>query len=487
MCVTVIVQVNSSLGLVIPMFNVPRTDVSLRVEALYLFSECNVSTANIVCLEDIDLQHLQAANRLEMTLVDHNVPAGDQQVLLPSVIEIIDHHKDDTGNVYRSDVAKNIKPVGSCCTLVASDFLEKMPLMLARNPDLVILLLATILVDTVNLDFSAGRTTDSDRDVVTRLTALVDVDQDDLYNRLQNAKFDLSGLSAYDLLRKDFKDATPNSQGIRAGASSVSKMLSNFMKMPDANNALDHFTLDRNLDLLLLVFMSFSSQERQPKRQCAVYSKQGPLRFKVANYLRNQESLQLEEIATNNPNLITFDQGNITISRKQLLPLINDALVDIPLVLAVEQVEIQRVEESVAPFSFDMFSDDDDDDEDDLIAGDQEDHIATRKQPFPLTNGEVTEYLDPDDGSVVSIERIEMQRVEESVVPFSFDLLSDDDSTSSVREPIPELTAEEERRETRLWKTVTIGGKEKVVDMEAIEPYKKVMSHGGKNLVELLG
>ncbi|XP_064357982.1 protein prune homolog 2 isoform X2 [Dromaius novaehollandiae] len=46
-------------------------------------------------------------------------------------------------------------------------------------------------------------------------------------------------------------------------------------------------------------------------------------------------------------------------------------------------------------------------------------------------------------------------------------------------ESIPEYTAEEEREDNRLWRTVVIGEQEQRIDMKVIEPYKKVISHGG--------
>uniref|UniRef100_A0A2R5LCJ1 Putative exopolyphosphatase n=1 Tax=Ornithodoros turicata TaxID=34597 RepID=A0A2R5LCJ1_9ACAR len=56
-------------------------------------------------------------------------------------------------------------------------------------------------------------------------------------------------------------------------------------------------------------------------------------------------------------------------------------------------------------------------------------------------------------------------------------VLERDDSTLS--EPIPELSAMEEFQEERSWRTCTVGGLERKVDMKVIEPYKKVLSHGG--------
>lgn len=46
-------------------------------------------------------------------------------------------------------------------------------------------------------------------------------------------------------------------------------------------------------------------------------------------------------------------------------------------------------------------------------------------------------------------------------------------------EPIPEYTAEEEREDSRCWKKVNVAGSEKRIDMKVIEPYKRVLSHGG--------
>lgn len=45
--------------------------------------------------------------------------------------------------------------------------------------------------------------------------------------------------------------------------------------------------------------------------------------------------------------------------------------------------------------------------------------------------------------------------------------------------PIPELTAEEEFKEARNWRSSTVTGVVSKIDMKVIEPYKCVLSHGG--------
>lgn len=47
-------------------------------------------------------------------------------------------------------------------------------------------------------------------------------------------------------------------------------------------------------------------------------------------------------------------------------------------------------------------------------------------------------------------------------------------------ESIQEYSASEEREEGRRWRVFRIGEQEHRVDMKAIEPYKRVISHGGQ-------
>ena len=56
------------------------------------------------------------------------------------------------------------------------------------------------------------------------------------------------------------------------------------------------------------------------------------------------------------------------------------------------------------------------------------------------------------------------------------------DSADSVPiEPIPEYTAREELDDNKRWRVVQLGDKSYRIDMEAIDPYKKVLSHGGQS------
>lgn len=47
-------------------------------------------------------------------------------------------------------------------------------------------------------------------------------------------------------------------------------------------------------------------------------------------------------------------------------------------------------------------------------------------------------------------------------------------------ESVQEYSASDEREEGRRWRVFRIGDQEHRVDMKAIEPYKRVISHGGQ-------
>lgn len=50
---------------------------------------------------------------------------------------------------------------------------------------------------------------------------------------------------------------------------------------------------------------------------------------------------------------------------------------------------------------------------------------------------------------------------------------------SEAYDAIPTYSAEEERQDGKLWRTVVIGEQEHRINMKIIEPYMRVISHGG--------
>lgn len=108
--------------------------------------------------------------------------------------------------------------------------------------------------------------------------------------------------------------------------------------------------------------------------------------------------------------------------------------------------------------------------------------LTIKKKKIALTK-EILNGLDDDQiSSVMSDDDIDQLLSPDLDSP---DELEDsileqlDNSPSNDKEPIPELTAEEERNESRNWQRCNVAGVERRIDMKVIEPYKCVLSHGG--------
>ncbi|XP_073908187.1 protein prune homolog 2 isoform X5 [Castor canadensis] len=116
---------------------------------------------------------------------------------------------------------------------------------------------------------------------------------------------------------------------------------------------------------------------------------------------------------------------------------------------------------------------------------------GTHPRRIKLTAPNINLSLDQSEGSVLSDDNLDSPdeidiNVDELDTPdeadsFEYtghDPMANKDSGQE-SESIPEYTAEEEREDNRLWRTVVIGEQEQRIDMKVIEPYRRVISHGG--------
>ncbi|XP_066037891.1 protein prune homolog 2 isoform X2 [Chamaea fasciata] len=118
---------------------------------------------------------------------------------------------------------------------------------------------------------------------------------------------------------------------------------------------------------------------------------------------------------------------------------------------------------------------------------------GSQPRRIKLTAPNISLSLDQSEGSVLSDDNLDTPdevdiNVDELDTPDeadSFEYTGQEEQTAAKdasqeeSESIPEYTAEEEREDNRLWRTVVIGEQEHRIDMKVIEPYKKVISHGG--------
>lgn len=300
----------------LPVINIPRADFGLRTEAVWLFQEAGVDINLLVFSDEIDLPAMQAADRLELVLVDHNKLPAAWTDWEASVVEILDHHADE--GLY-SHAKRAIAPVGSCATLVGERFLEFQPQ--AVNERVGKLLLGTILLDTVNLDPEAKRSTPRDEETVSRLLSTTHVDRKALFDRLQSEKFNVSSLSTRDILRKDYKEYTMGTVhcGISSALLPLAEWVAKDTRFEDSFRA---YAEERHLDVLLAM-CAYTRPEF--KRELAVYATDQAMRRRVVRALNSAEmGLQELQIASreNAPHTDFYSQTNAGGSRKKVQPIL---------------------------------------------------------------------------------------------------------------------------------------------------------------------
>uniref|UniRef100_A0A8C3K7U0 Prune exopolyphosphatase 1 n=1 Tax=Calidris pygmaea TaxID=425635 RepID=A0A8C3K7U0_9CHAR len=187
----------------IPVLNIPRAEFALRTETTFLLRERGLPAASLIFRDEIDLGGLHRAGLLSLTLVDHHVLPSADAALEEAVVEVLDHRplERDRGAGCRVTA----EPVGSCATLVTERIAQGPPGVLDRLT--AALLHGTILLDCVNLSPAAGKVTPRDVACVSLLEERFPElpARDAVFQALQAAKFDVSGLTTEQMLRKDLK------------------------------------------------------------------------------------------------------------------------------------------------------------------------------------------------------------------------------------------------------------------------------------------
>lgn len=312
--------------LILPVLNVRSNDLRLRNEIVHFFKETNVLLSSLICRDDVDFKALYESGKLSITLVDHNQLSRNDKLYQTSVIEVIDHHQKET-DYDPSRCQVTIDMVGSCCTLIAEILLNKQPELLDQQ--IALLLYGTILLDTICLSDLAKRATAKDKAIVTELEKiLVGCDRRELFQKLYEAKFDISALTMEDLLHRDFKVISNNTMNI--AIASLTTSLEAVLARPVAESELQKFSSETKSQIIVLLGIQIDTAMQGTARQLAVYSSVQGYREQLMDVLEGVSlygpKLQLQSIQPPFPSVTLYQQGNITASRKVILPLLKTFL-----------------------------------------------------------------------------------------------------------------------------------------------------------------
>ncbi len=299
---------------VVPFIPIAKADFKLRTEAVYMFETAGIDTNHLVFTDDMTLG--AAFDRItSVALVDHNTLSSVFSGYENKVTAILDHHQDEA--CYPEAFPRIIESVGSAATLVGE-------MMLCHCPDRVdeqiaLLLAGTILLDTVNLDYRAGRVTPKDETVAGELMARCPVPRETLFTSVQDAKFDTEGFDTRDLLRKDYKAFTLGD--LHYGIASVPLCVGQWLKQ-DATlcREFEAFARRHRLDVLLSMNI-YADPDFQ--RDLVMYCIDHAVHDALIGYLGKQ-GLGLSPIKTEGlmpcqtGRIDFYRQKNLNISRKKI-------------------------------------------------------------------------------------------------------------------------------------------------------------------------
>lgn len=308
--------------LAVPLLNIRQSDLVLRSDSVFLLRKIGLSPDLLLFRDQLDLRALRRAGRLRLTLVDHNILPSSDSDLEEAVEEVIDHHQLEREPSPSCPVT--VEMVGSCATLVTERIIEKAPEILDQQ--VAELLYAAVVLDCVNMAPSAGKVTPKDDQFAAELECRFPAlpPRGALFQTLNDAKFDVSGLNTEQMLLKDMKAV---SGSLSLAISVLYIKLEDFLQRAELEAELSGFCLKFGFDLLLLMTIAFT-ESKEPVRELAVFSHSTTCREEMSLYLEQARNPALELCPINSPYayITAYRQGNSLASRKKVLPIVKDFL-----------------------------------------------------------------------------------------------------------------------------------------------------------------
>ncbi|CAO3634873.1 unnamed protein product [Mucor hiemalis] len=309
----------------VPLIKVPKADLELRPELKYVLETIGLDYKKLITIDEID-----TSQATDIVLVDHNhltAPLNTED-WTKHVVGVLDHH------LYLDAPMRVIDMVGSCVTLVLKQFKVN-----ASSPwldeDIARLAMAPLLVDTVNLKWDLGRTTEADVQVYNILSSFVTSTQeqstDGYFKAIEKVKSQVDAMSNYDILRRDYKEFS-DVNGYRIGTSAVTWNFNAWVKREDDSadnivNATMKYAQERELDMEV-IFTAFDYDREGAgdyHRELAIFVINPDL-LAVKKSLEENKELELKPIRFKGSENEFYEQGNVKMSRKQVWPLLKQLI-----------------------------------------------------------------------------------------------------------------------------------------------------------------
>jgi exopolyphosphatase len=309
---------------ILPVISFHRDDLKLRKDIEYTLHKVGLFEDDLIFINDVAKLK---CDRYELNLVDHNEidseffkSEGIREKV--TVVSVIDHHVD--GGLYGDATnPRVIETCGSCSSLVYRYFAKEIVDATLSEPERE-LLLTPILIDTSCL---TQRTENADKEAVAALTKghETTVNLEALTDKAKAEKHNTTGLTMYDLLRKDYKEYDDCGTDLKLGISSVGESISQLRKRYGGDTvvaaAVAEWMQQRHLYVFALM-TSYVDDGDAFNREIALFTSVPGLKEALVAQLAG--SLRLEPAA--GVDSVWYFQRDVQKSRKAVAPLLRAAL-----------------------------------------------------------------------------------------------------------------------------------------------------------------
>ncbi|VEN59830.1 unnamed protein product [Callosobruchus maculatus] len=309
-------------ALVVAVQNVSKEHFLFRSDNCFVLQELNIPLESLIYRDSLDLNYFKKSKSLTTTLVDHHVLSSKDDLLKDTVIQIFDHRPIDLTAKWDDSILKKIEQVGSCATIIAEKLLEEDFLF----KELAWLLYEVIVYDTVGLLPENGRAKELDISIASRLEEKYGFKEDrkTVYQKLWRAHNDVSHLTPKQLLNKDLKmiETIP--------VPGLPMLVIDYLKLEDARDSINKFSDELKAPMIVLIGLDATDVV---KRDVGIYYKPESTKLKDILLQKLQNSQELKgydfmfcEVPTSFPNIVYLEQNNVKLTRKQIVPLVLDAI-----------------------------------------------------------------------------------------------------------------------------------------------------------------
>lgn len=320
---------------IVPIINIPRADLALRRDILYVLNQKSIPQDLLYFTEDLQSIKSHYKCSVDSVLVDHNDPQSQAKDLIDRVTGIVDHHEDlglYGDSIKEAHGPRIVETSGSCSSLVFNYWFSRLGQTVLPVKDALPLSLGAAIIDTSNFQYKVE---EPDRIALDRYKqGLPGFDITDYYNSIRSAKDNIDGLDLRDVLRKDYKEFEFNNtrkDTVKIGIASVVKSLG-WLEESYKESAFKEISLkfleERSQDILMI--LTSWSEEGTFKRQVSFIA-HSEHNSKLCDSIIDKVSnrLELKEIQIfDNPSFgfRFFNQLNTAASRKQVAPYVKFAV-----------------------------------------------------------------------------------------------------------------------------------------------------------------